>query len=135
MILSTIVSVLFLKCFGGLIIGFAIHTLIKYNEATELFIKGNIQDEKLTLIGYLKKKPWSHGLNLICVLSWLLFLPDIIESVPLIKGSQAYANIVHIAGCFVIGYANSSLILKALGTGTKYAMDVIDKKTNIADGK
>jgi hypothetical protein len=125
--------ILYLKCIGGLLVSLVIHTLVKFNEAQELFAKGNV--EELTLKAFLRKKPLSHLLNLICALSWLLFLPDIIRAHPVIYGSAFYANIVHILACMVVGYANSSIMLKLLGSGTKYAIEVIDKKTNIADGK
>jgi len=125
--------ILYLKCFAALIVGLAIHTISKYLEAAELYDKGNVG--QLTFTDFIRKKLLSHVLNIICALFWLLFLPDVVRSFPEIKGSVYLANIIHIAVCAIAGWANSSIILKALGTGTKYAMEVIDKKTNIADGK
>lgn len=124
---------LYFKCVAALIVGLFAHTYTKHDEASELFSKGNVGE--LTFTDFLKKKPMAHVFNLIMTLFWLLVLPDVIRQYPEIKGSVFLANIVHIIGCAIWGYGNSSLMLRLLGTGTKYAMDVIDKKTNIADGK
>jgi hypothetical protein len=128
-----IVIVLYFKCLAALFIGLAIHTISKYLEAAEIHNVGNVGD--LHFREFIMKKPLAHILNVLCSLLWLIFLPDVIKAYPEIKGSVYLANILHIAICAIAGWANSSIILKALGTGTKYALDVIDKKTNIADSK
>lgn len=128
-----ILFILYLKCFAAMMIGLAVHTITKFNEAKELFDKGNV--EELTFSTFLKKKMSSHILNVICSSLWLLILPYAVKQYPTVNDSEYLAAIVHILICAIAGWGGSSIALKFFGTGTKYAMDVIDKKTNIADGK
>jgi hypothetical protein len=124
--------ILYLKCFAAVLLGLTIHTGTKYNEVKALHTTAN---EAFTFKDFLKNAIASHIINLSCVLLWMIVLPDLIKAFPKIKDSEYLANIVHIAGCALIGWANSSIILKIFGAGTKYVMDTIDKKTNIADAK
>ncbi len=126
------IIILYLKCIVALILGLAIHTGTKFNEVKALHTTAN---ETLTFKSFLRSAIVSHIINLSSVVLWLLILPDLIRQFPKVKDSEYLANIAHIGGCALIGYANSSIILKVFGAGTKYVMEVIDKKTNIADGK
>lgn len=126
------IIILYLKCLTALILGLVIHTGTKFNEVKVLHSTAN---ETLTFKSFIKSALMSHIINLTSALLWLLVLPDLIRAVPTIKDSVYIANIAHIGMCALVGYANSSIILKIFGAGTKYVMDVIDKKTNIADGK
>lgn len=124
--------ILYAKCFLALAFGLVIYTGLKFNEVKELHKNAN---EQLTFKDWLKTTLVSHIINLACVAMWMLLLPDLVKQFPAIQGSVYYANLAHIAGCALVGWGNSSVILKLFGAGTKYVMTVIDKKTNIADGK
>jgi hypothetical protein len=126
-------NILYSKCLFAILIGVVGHTWKAYKEQEELFARGNVSE--LSFMEFIKKKPSSHIVNLICSLFWLLLLPDAAKAVPTIRDSVYLANIVHIVGCAVAGWGGSSFLLSVLGKGTKYALDIVDKKTNIADGK
>lgn len=126
------ILILYLKCFAAVLLGLVIHTGMKFEEIRKLHVTAN---EPFTFKAFLRKAIVSHIINLSCVLLWMIMLPDVIKAFPVINGSEFIANLVHIFGCALIGWANSSIVLKLFGAGTKYVMDTIDKKTNIADGK
>jgi len=126
------IIILYVKCFAALALGLVVYTATKYNEVKQLHTTAN---ESLSLGSFLKSTIASQVVSWACVILWMLFLPDLIREYPKVRDSVYLANIVHIAGCALIGWGNSSIVLKLFGSGTKYVMDVIDKKTNIADGK
>lgn len=125
-------AILYAKCFIAVLLGLVIHTGTKFQEVKQLHVKAN---ESYGPGLFFKTTIVSQIINIASVLIWMLVLPDVIKAVPTINGSVVIANIAHILGCAVIGWANSSIVLKLFGSGTKYIMDQIDKKTNIADGK
>jgi len=126
------IIILYVKCFAALALGLIVYTATKYNEVKQLHTTAN---ETLSLGSFLKSTIASQVVSWACVILWMLFLPDLIREYPKVRDSVYLANIVHIAGCALIGWGNSSIVLKLFGSGTKYIMDVIDKKTNIADRK
>lgn len=126
------IIILYVKCFLALALGLTVYTATKFNEVKQLHTTAN---ETLTFKNFLKATIASQIISWACVILWMLFLPDLIREYPKIRDSVYLANIAHIAGCALIGWGNSSIVLKVFGSGTKYVTDVIDKKTNIADGK
>jgi hypothetical protein len=126
------IVILYAKCFLALALGFTVYIMTKFNEVKALHTTAN---ETLTFKAFLSATITSQVISAACVIIWMLILPDLIKEYPKVKDSIYIANIIHIGGCALIGYANSSIVLKIFGAGTKYIMDTIDKKTNIADGK
>ena len=126
------IIILYVKCFLALALGYVVYIMTKFNEVKALHTTAN---ETLTFRSFFRSTIASQIISMSCVVLWMLVLPDLIREFPKVKDSEYLANIVHISGCALIGWGNSSIVLKIFGAGTKYVMDVIDKKTNIADGK
>lgn len=126
------IVILYVKCFLALVLGFTIYIMTKFNEVKILHTTAN---ETLTFKAFIADTITSQVISVACIVVWMLVLPDLIKEYPKIKDSIYLANIIHISGCTLVGYGNSSIVLKIFGAGTKYIMSVIDKKTNIADGK
>lgn len=112
------IFILYLKAFAAVSIGLLIHTLMKYRTMLALYEKAG---EYMSLRKFLFMERVSHAINVLCVCFWLLWIPDLIK---------LYADIelwiALLSG--VVGYANSSLVIKVFGVGNKYILNVIDKK-------
>lgn len=130
-ILSTIIF-LYGKCYASLFAGLVVHFALKFNSNKELH---SVANEKLTFGRFFSDSLSSHVINIACSFLWMLVLPDVIKALPKINGSESYANIAHIAMCFVMGVFNSYIVLYFADRAKKKIMAVIDEKTNTADGK
>lgn len=119
--------ILHFKCLIAVAIGLGIHTASKFQEVKKLHEKAH---EDFTFVKFLEGAKVSHIINSLCVLIYFIALPDVIKAIPTIYGSKAAANVMHIFLCGIIGYSNSSIILKVFGSGKKYILHRIDEKTN-----
>lgn len=116
---------LYAKCFAAVWIGFIIHTLSKYTTNRDLAIKAN----SLYPFGQFLKDAWpSHTINMLCVCLWMIAFGEFLKAYP---DFPWYMWIIISA---IVGWGNSSIVLKLFGSGTGKILKIIDEKTNIADG-
>lgn len=109
--------------FAGLL-GVILHCLCKAKDLIEYANKANL---KFSIIDYFKKDWFSVSTSLLSVIVWLLIFGEV---------GAKYPKILDYIICSFIGmgFLGSYIIQKFFSKGKAYISDIIDKKTNIADG-
>lgn len=93
---------------------------MKYQSTSKL---AKVADEKYSFRDFLVKGKISHSVNIICALFWMLILSDIIQLYP-----KIYLFLTFLSG--VVGYCNSSVVIKIFGVGQKYILEKVDHITS-----
>lgn len=104
--------------------GVLLHCLFKAKDLIDYAKKANI---KFNLGDYFTKDWFAISLSLCSVAIWFLIFGEV---------SAKYPKIIDFIRCTFIGMGllGSYIIQKFFSRGKSYISDIIDKKTNIADG-
>jgi len=107
------------------LLGVIAHCFCKAKDIIEYAEKANI---KFSVSEYFKKDLFSVGMSILSVLIWLLIFGEV---------GAKYPKIIDFIRCtfILMGFLGSYIIQKFFSKGKSYISDIIDKKTNIADGK
>lgn len=106
------------------LLGVFIHCLFKAKDLSDYANKANI---KFTAKDYLKKDWFAVSLSLSSLAVWLLIFGEVGAKYPKILDYVIFSFVV-------MGWFGSYILQKVFSRGKSYISDVIDKKTNIADG-
>lgn len=116
---------LYLTCFGVALVGMALQTVLKMKSLQD---KARVANMEFKLRQYFIDDWLSITASILTIVLFLLFLDNIL------KWKPAVVDYVKIGFAFV-GYTGSDIASRLFGVVNKKINNVIDVKTNIADGK
>lgn len=115
-----------IQCFLAGVLGQLLHIFaIKVPAMKE---RAKVANEKFNLLEYLKDDLAAVLSNVLTILIFLVVLDELIKLKPAV---EPYLKV----GFVFVGFTGSSILISLLGRAQKKLNQVVDEKTNIADGK
>ncbi len=117
---------LYLQCFIIGLVGILFHVfVIKLPSVKE---RSRVANKPFSIQSYLADDWVALGASLITLIACLLFIDEVLKWRP---------NIINYIkfGFLFVGYTGSSILLSVLSQADKKINSIVDKKTDIADGK
>lgn len=106
------------------LLGVIVHCLFKAKDLIDYAFKANIN---YSILDYFKKDWFAVSMSLCSVAIWFLIFGEV---------GAKYPKIIDFIRCsfILMGWFGSYIAQKFFSRGKTYISDIIDKKTNIADG-
>ncbi|MEK9157692.1 MAG: hypothetical protein AAB638_00730 [Patescibacteria group bacterium] len=116
--------ILYLQCFAVAFLGMVLQTTLKLRSIQQ---KAKVANLPFSALGYFKEDWLSVTSSLITIVLFLFFMDEIVG---INKNVIDYLKI----GFGFVGYTGSDIASRLFGLASKRINNIIDYKTNVADG-